>query len=303
MSGLLALFVNNLLPILLIAGTGYLLGRFLKVDARPISQINFYILMPALIFDQLTKSELSGADFASMASFALVIFAVMGLITLIIGRIFKFERTLLVAVILSVVFVNAGNYGLPLILFAFGETGMAHASIYFITLAILINTAGIMIASMGRSTLKQALAGLYKLPSIYALLLAVLVNAARWTVPEPLQKPIDLLAAMAVPAMLILLGLQLHAADIADEKPALALAAALRMFIAPALAIGLAGVYGLHGPARQAAITESATPSGVFAIVLASEYNTRPGFVTTVVLVTTLLSPLTLTPLLAYLSR
>jgi predicted permease len=303
LSDLASLFVNNLLPILLIAGTGYLLGRFLKVDPRPISQINFYILLPALIFDQLTKSELNGLDFARMASFTLVIFSVMALITYLIGRLLKLERTLLVAVILSVVFMNSGNYGLPLILFAFHETGMAYASIYFITIAVLINTAGILIASMGRSSLKAALAGLYKLPAIYALLLAVVFNSAGWTLPDPLQKSVSLLSAMAIPAMLILLGLQLHGADGKDEKLALGTAGVLRMLVAPAIAVGLAALYGLQGPARQAAITESAMPSGVFAIVLASEYNTRPGFVTTVVLVTTLLSPLTLTPLLAYLLR
>lgn len=301
MSELASLFVHNLLPILLIAGAGYALGRFLKIDPRPVSQINFYILMPCLIFNQLASSQLQGTDFARMAAFALVIFAVMGLITYLVGKLLKFERTLLVAVLLSVVFINSGNYGLPLISFAFGEPGMAHASIYFITIAILINTAGIVIASMGRSSIKQSLSGLIKLPSIYALFLALIFNALGWTLHPAVQKPVSLLSDMAIPAMLLLLGLQLHGADGKNERLALGTAGILRMLVAPAIAIGLSMAMGLSGPARQAAITESAMPSGVFAIVLASEYNIRPGFVTSVVLVTTVLSPLTLTPLLAYL--
>jgi len=53
--------------------------------------------------------------------------------------------------------------------------------------------------------------------------------------------------------------------------------------------------------ALQAGVVEAATPTAVLSTVLATEFNTEPTFVTTVVFTTTVLSPLTLTPLLAYL--
>jgi len=42
-------------------------------------------------------------------------------------------------------------------------------------------------------------------------------------------------------------------------------------------------------------------PTAVMMTILATEYNVEPSFVTTVVFTSTLLSPLTITPLLAYL--
>jgi predicted permease len=75
----------------------------------------------------------------------------------------------------------------------------------------------------------------------------------------------------------------------------------MRLLAAPALAIGLSFVWGLHGAARQAGILESAMPTAITTTVLATEYNVEPAFVSTVVFVSTLLSPLTVTPLLAYL--
>ncbi len=39
MDGLAAIFINNLLPVILIAGIGYVLGKGLDVNPRPLSQL------------------------------------------------------------------------------------------------------------------------------------------------------------------------------------------------------------------------------------------------------------------------
>jgi len=75
----------------------------------------------------------------------------------------------------------------------------------------------------------------------------------------------------------------------------------MRLLVSPLLALALGLIIGLSGPVRQAATLEAAMPTAVLTTVLATEYNARPTFVTAAVFVTTLLSPLTITPLLAYL--
>ena len=75
----------------------------------------------------------------------------------------------------------------------------------------------------------------------------------------------------------------------------------LRLLAGPLIAIGIALALGLGGPAWKAGILEAAMPSAVLTIVLATEYDVEPALVTTGVTMTTLLSPLTLTPLLAFL--
>jgi predicted permease len=67
-------------------------------------------------------------------------------------------------------------------------------------------------------------------------------------------------------------------------------------------AFAFASLFGLSGAARQAGTLQAAMPSAVICIVIATEYEMEPAFVTSVVLTTTVLSPLTLTPLLAYLA-
>jgi predicted permease len=101
--------------------------------------------------------------------------------------------------------------------------------------------------------------------------------------------------------MLILLGLQLSRANWATHPKPISLASGMRLLASPLITIALIPLFGISGPARQAIILESAMPTAVSTILVASEFNSDPAFVSAVVILSTLLTPLTLTPLLAYL--
>jgi predicted permease len=80
-----------------------------------------------------------------------------------------------------------------------------------------------------------------------------------------------------------------------------AAAVTLSLVVAPLVALVVASLLGLTGPARQAAVVQASMPTAVVTTILALEYDVLPAFVTSVVLLATLLSPLTLTVLIAYL--
>lgn len=301
MNNLLILFSNNILPIFLAAGCGYLISRFLKVPPKPISQVTFYIFSPCLIFSLLTKSQLGGDDIARMVAFTVILMTGLGLIAWLVGRTLRFDRLLLVAVVLTTMFANSGNYGLSLTLFAFGEDALAHASLFFVTQAILVQTVGVVIVSLGSLSLKQAIISVFKVPGLYAVTLALVVNYMNWQLPLFADRTISLLGDAAIPVLMVLMGIQLGYSSINGNPRALVTSNVLRLIISPALAIGLSVVFGLTGVARQAGIIEAAMPTAVLTTVLATQYNVKPSFVSTVVFTTTLLSPFTVTPLLAYL--
>jgi len=122
-----------------------------------------------------------------------------------------------------------------------------------------------------------------------------------WQLPLPLERPVSLLGEAAIPLLLVLLGLQFQNSSWSGQTLALTLSNVMRLVGGPVIAIGLALLFGLQGASRQAGIAQSAMPTAVLTTVLATEYDVEPTFVTSVVFLTTLLSPLTLTPLLAYL--
>ena len=301
MGDLLTLFGNNLLPVFLAAGAGFVLGKMMKIEAQALSRVVFYIFSPCLVFDLLTSNELGNGDILKMASFALIQMSLVTLLAWVIGRGLRFERPLLVAVLLGAMLPNAGNYGLSVNLFAFGEQGLAYASLYFITSAMMANTVGVYIASLGRSSYKEALLGLLRVPTIYAVGLALVFIRFGWALPVPIARPVEIFSNAAIPTMLVLLGLQLGRAEWNGKAVGLATANGLRLVVSPLVALGVSALFGLQGTMRQAGVLEAAMPTAVMATVLATEFEVEPAFVTAVVFTSTLLSPLTVTPLLAFL--
>lgn len=301
MGNLLTLFSDNILPIFITAGAGFLLSRRLNLDPRSISRVIFYLFSPFLVFKLLTENELENKAITQMIGIAVSATLVIGLIAYLTARVLKFNRQLTIVLLLTAMFTNAGNYGLSLNGFAFGAETLAYASIYFVCSATMTYTIGVLIASMGKASLKKAFLGLFRLPTIYALIIAFIFNYSNFSISPPFQRSIDLLAQAAIPCMLVLLGLQLGRATRTTQWAALGSAAVIRLAVSPLVAYGLSVPLGLRGPALQAGVTEASMPTAVMVIVLATEYDIEPALVTTIVATTTLLSPLTLTPLLAFL--
>ncbi|OGN90867.1 MAG: hypothetical protein A2Y88_01420 [Chloroflexi bacterium RBG_13_48_10] len=301
MSELFPLFFNNLFPILLAGSIGFILAKWLKINPRPLSQVVFYVFSPVLVFNLIRNSQLSNQDILRTLAFTLILFACIGLLTWLIGGVLRFERRTMAAVMITAIFMNAGNYGLPLTSFAFGQQALAFASIFFVINAVLTNTVGIVIASSGSTSVINAIKGLIKFPAIYALFLGILFLQFDWALPTGLDRSITLLSNAAIPCMLVLLGMQLVNIRLDGHVKPLILTSSMRLLVAPALAFGLTRLFGMTGSAQQAVVIEAGMPVAVMTTILATEFETEPSFVTTAVLVTTLLSPLTLTPLLALL--
>lgn len=296
-----SIFLNNILPIFLIAGAGFLIGKYYHIQPRLLSQVTLYLFTPCLTFHLLTTNELLVEEIIGLFAFALIIMLLVGGVTWLVGRWLKLERSLLAAVLLCAMFMNAGNFGLPLLEFSFGAKAQAYGSLYFVSMVALTNTLGIAIASSGKSSLRQSLKTLLRFPTLYAVLFAFIFMALNLNLPLPIARSVDILSGAAVPSMLVLLGMQLQAARWDGKYKALGLALTARMVVAPVLAFGLASLFGWQGTLYQAAITESAMPPAVMNSLLAVEFDTEPFFITFVVLAGTLLSPFTLTPLLAFL--
>ncbi len=301
MGALSGLFLNNLLPIFLASAAGYPLGKWLKVPPKPLSQVIFYVFSPCLVFTLLTDNHLNGGEVLRMSTFTIITTLAIGLVAAIAGRAFRLDKRLLIAVLITSMFQNAGNYGLPVNLFAFGEDALAQATIFFVTNAILTTVVGAFLASMGSVGIKESLLELLRLPILYALALAFIFSFTGWEMPLFLDRTVRLLSDAALPSMMVLLGLQLQGANWKGQSLPLILASSVRLLVAPLLAMGFTLLFGLQGPARQAGILEAAMPSAVLCTVLATQYDLCPEFVTSTVFISTLLSPLTLTPLLAYL--
>lgn len=300
---LISTFANNILPIILLGGAGFALGKLLHVEPRSLGRVVFYVFSPVLIFDLLIKNQLKFSEAASVIAFTTTIILTIGLITYTLGRLLKVEQTPLISILITTMFANTGNYGLPLVSFAFGDKALPYAGIYFVTTTLLFYSLGVLLASLGHMNFKQAARGLFKVPTLYAVILALLVNALHVELPLAINRAVELAANGTIPLMLILLGLQMTKVEFSKNLRALQLSVSLRLLLAPLLALLITALFGIQGAARQGAMTQASMPSMVSSTVLAEEYHLDSNLIAAVVFISTLLSPLTLTPLLVFLGR
>lgn len=279
------------------------MGKLLHIEARSIGRVVFYVFSPVLIFDLLIQNRLNMSEAFGVIALTLCVVFSMGLITLALGVLLKLERPVLISILITTMFANTGNYGLPLVSFAFGERALSYAGIYFVTTTFLFYTVGVLIASLGHMNFREALLGLLKIPTMYAVLLAIMINAWNIPIPGPVDRAVELAAGGTIPLMLILLGVELTRVQFSGSIRAMQLSVGLRLLIAPVIALLLAALFGIQGYARQGSVTEASMPSMVSATVLATEYQLDSKLITAIIFISTLLSPLTLTPLLVFLGR
>ena len=301
MTTLFSILASDILPIFTIAAIGFLLERRLPGSVKTLSSITFNALSPCLIFDQLVTSRLTGSEVGRMAIYCVLLTLIMGAIGRVSAMSLKLDRRTLSSFLLVSMFSNSGNYALPLILFAFGTEALAYASVYFVTSAILVYTVGVFIAASSGQEFRLALRGILRVPALYALAAAGAIVILKVTPPLAVMRPVSMLSNAALPAMLLILGMQLKRAVAPNRPVVVGTAVGLSLLISPIIGVGLTWILGLSGPARSAAIVLASMPAAVVTTVLALEFDLDSSFVTSVVFVSTLLSPLTLVLLIAYL--
>lgn len=301
MSGILDVLTNNILPIFLVAGLGYWLRRARHVDTRPVASVVFNGFSPALVFSALVMSELPAAELGRLALFTATTILLMGVVGLLASRLLKLGKVDTAVLLITLMFVNGGNYGLTLNQLRYGDEGLALAVVYYVTSTILAYSVGVFIVSMGSRTWQASLKKLATVPALYAVLLALLIYGLDITVPGPLMAAIELAGEGAIPAMIVVLGMNMADLRSVSQLRLTLPAVSLRLLVGPLVAVLVATVIGLQGLSRSVSIIEASMPTAVLTTVLATEFDVKPALVTGIVVLSTLLSPITLAILIEFL--
>ena len=276
-------------PTLLVAGLGYGWARLGYGFERDfVTRIVFNVGAPCLIFSALSAPPGGAVALGNMGLAAGCAYAAFLTLAWGVTRIARLNPATYLP---PLAFPNTGNMGLPLCLFAFGETGLAYAIAFFVTGTALQFTLGVAVSS-GRLGLEN----LVRAPVLYATAAALALIALGVSPPRWLLNTTRLVGNLAIPLMLITLGVSLARLRVSSFGRSLAFAV---MRLAGGFAIGLGVVHllGLHGAERGVVIIEASMPAAVLNYLLASRYQHQPEEVAGIILLSTVLSFLTL-PLL-----
>jgi len=287
--------IDVVLPVFLIAALGFIARRTVHVEPGPLNRISLYILVPGLLFNTLITTQMGGDEIARIGVFVVVLTAMLIAMAFILSRVLHSSRGQTSALMLAITFSNAANYGIPVNLFAFGEDGFDRAVVYAAFQMILTFTIALPIAAGGSRPWREAVGSALRLPFLWTAIAALLIRSLGIALPAAITRTTGLLAAGAIPAVILLLGMHIAAMHLRRIGLATSIACISRLLISPVIAIGLSRLVGAPAITSRVLILESAMPTAVNATLIAAEYDTEPQLVSAVTLITTVLSLITVT--------
>lgn len=279
-------------PVFLLALVGFVwvkLGFEYRLEF--VTRFAMTLSVPALIFVSLIQTDIDPVALSTVSLAALSCYIVLTVIMFGFCKALNLNiRTYLAPLIVG----NTGNMGLPLALFAFGEIGLAYAIVVFAVMAIYSFTFGIWVVSGGGSITK-----VFREPLVLATLLGAIFLWNGWTTPTFLTNTLDLLGQIAIPMMLITLGVAVARIPWKGVSKAFWISLVRSgLCIAVATAIGL--YFELNTIALGVLIVQISTPVAVTSYLIAEKYKADGESVAGLVVVSTILSMITIPLTLAF---
>ncbi len=298
--GIFLVFLNVVTPVFILVVIGYFVGPRLKIEARSLSRTAYFVFIPAFVFNIISEAKIDSGLALQMLSFILVAQIAVALLGFLVGKALRQSREITAAFVLIATFGNVGNFGLPLIVFRWGETARTFATVYFVATVFISFVICVGVASWARSGGVTAVFSVFKTPALIALIPALVFNITDVEVPIFLSRLSGLLGQAMIPVMLITLGVQMGEIPKIKINFNVFAASTVRLIGGPVLALLIVPYFGLEGLERSTGILQAAMPAAVLASIIALEYKLLPEFVTTTVLFSTLYSVLTLTVILTF---
>ncbi|MGV0741266.1 AEC family transporter [Mycolicibacterium sp. XJ870] len=246
---------------------GIIVGRrgVLGDNARMVlNRAAFHIGVPALMLLGLADAELSQVFsplLLASAIAALVVYALYFLVAKLMRR--PRGETVIGSMLAS--YVNAGNLGIPISTYVLGSTTEVSAIILFQILVLAPISLGILDAenSQHKSTARR-LVSLFTNPIIAASAIGLVLAEADVDLPQVLRDPLELLAALAVPTVLLAFGISLSARTRGDghtPRSELVLSVGFKVLVMPAVAYGVAWALGADHHQLEIVTVLAALPS------------------------------------------
>lgn len=303
MTELISIFVNNIVPVLIVAGVGYVAGQKLRVDGQTVGQLIFNVFSPALVFFSLYESQIGGSELGLLIAVTAMFQLSMAALAYLVMNFQRADRVERSSVMLGAFCMNAGNFGLSIAAFAFGDAVLARAVVIYISNTLLNYTLGVFVASSGRQSPRGALLNVVRVPAVYASVAALLVRGLNIELPIVIYRAAGVLKDAAIPLMLILLGIQLSQSARLQKLTLVTTGVLLKLLIAPLVGIGLALVFQLEALAMIAFALQTSMPTAVITLILAKEYQLDETLMLNLIMATTLLSPFTLSVIILFLRQ
>ncbi|MDQ5767467.1 AEC family transporter [Thiothrix subterranea] len=268
-------------PVFACSALGAAYGYFRRPDMAVVNRLNMEFFAPFLVFWALMDKPFDFLAFRDLAIGGVAVVLGSGLLLLPLAWLLRIN---LKTFLPPMMFNNSGNMGIPLILFAFGESALQAAVVLFIIEMVLHFTVGFYILNHRTNPLH-----LLKMPMIQATILGLLFSSLHITLPDALANTVKLLGQVSVPLLLFSLGVRLLDVNFRDWKLGTlgALAGPAAGLISAFL---MAQWLDLSTTHYALLLVFAALPPAVLNVLVAEQYQQEPDRVASIVLLGNLAS-------------
>lgn len=293
------LFWDVILPILAIAGCGFVMQRRKPLAMSTLTALQVNLFMPAFMVARVADSDLIWSEMGMVVGATLVATLLLGIpVWLGLKRLGVPPKSSSVLVLASVVF-NSGNFGIPLAERAYGEAGGAVQALILLTSNITLWLGGYVLLASSNGGLKKAIGEFLRTPLFASLVIALLLKAFAIRLPGPIHYPLHTIAGGLVPLALFTLGAQLSTRVRWPHWRRVGPVLLVKLIVFPATMGMVAWCLGLWPWPGAMLVVAGAAPSAVNTFILALELKADSELAAECVFWTTLLSSITVTATLA----
>lgn len=272
---------NVLIPVFALVALGYFYARRYSADIRIANQLNMRVFVPALVFDSLTQKSFDISSHPWLLLAGVIVILGSGLLAWPVARL---SKQTVASFVPPMMFNNCGNMGLPVALLAFGEVGLQLALILFMISNMLHFTLGVRIVS-GRMHFGEVFFNAVNV----ATMLGLLFSLQNLSVPQIAAVPIGMAGQVAIPLMLVSLGIRMTGFNRNMLSLGL-LAGIVRPAVGLLSAFLVIAILPLDTIEQKLLLLFAAMPPAVLNYLFAEQYGQSPQAVASIVIVGNALS-------------
>lgn len=300
-----ALFVDVCLPVVVLIGLGVLIDRRFSISLGTLVKLNIHLFVPGFIFVKVVESSTGSDGIPSwqVIGFTLSVIGMLYLTGVVIGRIMKWPDATGRSFLLSTMFYNCGNWGIPMVQLAYPDGGPEIHVFVLLTMNLSTFTLGLALASERKSGEPwwSGLTGVFKLTPVYAICAGFVCKSLSVPVEEWafVWEPLKYLDRGLVSVALLTLGVQLSQTRPPKLDSQLCASLCVRLIGGPAMAWGLTRIWGFDDMTSAVLVLGAAAPTAVNTALLAHDLNADSRFASAAVFYSTCLAVVTVTIILA----
>ena len=269
-------------PVFLLTAIGFVWVK-LDIEYRVefVTRLAMTLSLPCLIFVSLMNTQISPEILRAVSLAAIISYALVTLASFILVKVLKLNVSTFLA---PLIFGNTGNLGLPLAFFAFGTEGLSYAVVIFAIMATYNFTFGVWVISGGGSIIKAT-----KEPLVWGTILGLIFLINNWKTPLFLTSTLELIGQMAIPLMLITLGVAIARLRLINISRAIVITLT-KFFICLVLSIIVGRYFQLEHIPFSVLLLQLTTPVAVTSYLLATKYDNGSDDIAGLVIISTLIS-------------